>query len=161
MRAIVKLMPAAIIIAPVAVLAADSVQLTPGRWEEIGKVAAMTFGGRSVPGDMFKGEAETTLYCILLNEAREPALFFRGDTRGDQCALRHKSVAHGRIAMSYACDSPDGTPETWTLVGTYAKASYHITWRINTSAEGQPVTITKTMEGRFVGRCTGDEKGRI
>ena len=144
---------------PAASLAADSVQLTPGRWQEIDRTTAMAIAGRQVPANLLPKDVESALYCIPPNEAREPASFFRGNVRGDQCALKQKWVANGQVALSYGCESPDGLPGTWMIKGTYSNRTYQLTWQINTSYEKQPVTITKTMEGRFVGRCTGREKG--
>lgn len=162
MRAIIKSLSAAVIAIPVAAIAADSVQLTPGRWQETDRTIAMTVDGEAVPSNILQDamQVETMFYCIPPSEAQEPALFFRGNVRDDKCALRAKAVANGRIAMSYGCDSEDGGAETWTIDGTYDKQAYAMTWKINSSTGGQPFTLTKTMEGRFLGRCTGDEKGR-
>jgi len=158
MRNVSRFVIAAIALLPVAALAADSVQMTPGRWEERMNLVSATLDGKSLPIDGFPGQNQTEYSCISAAEALDPSAYFLSHSAGDGCDPQG-TVANGHIAITGTCVRND-RPMQMVMDGTYSRETYRVTARATTTVNSQPMVMNILMEARFVGACKGDEKRR-
>jgi len=158
MRIIFKFLTAAAIVVPVTAMAADSVQMTPGRWEERMNLISATLAGQNLPVDGFPGQNQTEYSCISPAEAADPAAYFLSHSSGDGCDP-HGTVANGHISISGTCMRND-RPMQLVLDGTYGRDTYRVTAQATTSVKSQSMVMNIVMDARYVGACKGDEKKR-
>lgn len=142
---------------PVALLAADAHQLTPGRWQVQRKMVSGTLAGSPLPLEALKSGEETKFVCISAEEAREPrAYFLKAGTKG-QCGTPTGEVAGGQLKFSGSCGGPNGGKVQIDLVGSYGRSEYRMTGTGKMIVQNQPMAFDMLIEGRYVGVCKGDE----
>ena len=139
---------------PAAALAADTVTMSPGRWEEITTVVSATIDGKPAPAELLSSANETDYSCISPEEAANPQLHFLQPKPGDIC-VPNGTAANGRIDATATCGTGESA-KTIAVTGTYGSNSYAITARAAVG-EGGKLDILLQLHGRFVGACTGDE----
>jgi uncharacterized protein DUF3617 len=145
---------------PLMALADDSVQMTPGRWQETPTVTKVLRAGVPVPLEVFSSSQEKARFsCLSPAEAKNPTLYFMEHTPGDNCSTPQGSVASGRIAMSAQCKLKDtSAPASISVEGTYAQQSYHTVIKALATFNNTPMEINFDIDGKFVGPCKGDEE---
>ena len=144
---------------PLMALADDTVQMTPGRWQETPTAASVTVNGKRVASGDLTTEAKFS--CIAPNEARNPSLYFMEHSPGDNCAVPEGTVGGGRIAMRSQCRLKNTTtPAAVSVAGRYDAQSYHTDIKaVGSFAESSlPFEITFAIDGKYVGPCKGDEE---
>lgn len=149
-------MPAVLVALSAAALAADSVQLTAGRWEEKMTVQSASLDGKPLSPDAL-GTAEASFTCIPAAEAADPSLYFKKSQASEGCGMPQGVVEGGRISLSGSCNPPGSGAMSLRLEGTYAGTAYRGTATATMVAQGKPLVVTTVIEGRHVGSCTGDE----
>jgi hypothetical protein len=157
MRIINKIILVAALAAPAAAMTGDSVQLVEGRWEERITVTRVTVGGEDLPLESFPGRITTKFTCISPEQARDPRLYFQIPDNDGDCSVPEGVVLGGRMEMSSTCKMDDGTPMKMAVQGNYGRGTYRADVIGDADMQGQPFWLNMTMEGRFVGACTGDE----
>lgn len=158
MRIGFRFLTAATIIVPVAAMAADSVQMVPGRWQETMRLTSMTVEGKTIPLEATKRGNATRFSCISPEMAADPRRHFDEVRPGDECQpLEGGAIANGRLLARARCNLDEKVPFTMTLEGTYARDNYHATINGQGMIGGRAVTVSGTADGTYVGPCTGDE----
>ena len=153
MRRILKVGIAASIFVPVAAMAGDTVQLTPGRWEVTTTFLSVLLDGQPVPNNIFKNQI--AFNCISPAFAVEPARYFLEPDSKKDCKPAG-TVVDGRIAMAGACHMPFGEMMA-SGVGTYQPRSYEIIMKADAAMGGKPLVMNFALRGKYVGACKGDE----
>lgn len=151
-----KFAAAALIVAPAAALAADTIQLTPGRWQVTMITQSVSIGGRPMSRENF--EDHKNFDCITPDVAAEPARYFLLPDRERECKPQG-TVANGRVAMTGECNMRGMGKMMVTSTGTYEPRSLDVTWNAQGIFGGQPVIMIFVMRGRYLGACRGDETG--
>jgi hypothetical protein len=154
MRVSISLALAATALLPATAMAADSVQLTPGRWEETIATVSVSLDGRPLPADAFKNQRSAD--CISPEFALEPSKYFLEPDRQKDCKPSG-SISGGRIAMAGKCTNMPFGEMMVTSTGTYQPKSYEMVMKADAIVEGKPLVINFVMHGEFVGACRGDE----
>jgi len=158
MRLVFKLMAAASIVIPVAALAADSVQMKPGRWQERMRLTSMIVEGKTIPVAADKRNNATRFSCISAQTAADPRRHFDEVQPGDECQpLEGTTVANGRLFARARCNLDEKIPFTMTLEGTYGSENYHAVINGQGMVAGKTVTVSGAADGSYVGTCKGDE----
>ena len=150
---------AAVAVLSTTAMAADSVQLRPGRWIETVIPEEVTMGGTAVP---IPSSPQTKLVCLTEAEAADPRIYFATIKDEDRCGAPTGTVAAGKIALNGNCIQ-DGTPNTSTQIaidGSYHGERYAAKARMNADMDGTPMVVRLSIEGRFDGACRGDEERR-
>ena len=139
-------------------MAADRVQMTPGRWHEVFSFTAMTVGGRPIPVDSLHPPDPVRFHCIGPEEAANPRLYFAASEAGADCKRAEEKVEDGRLAIKLQCKLDENAPVTMVLEGTYGPQSYRLIGNGHGTLDGKPLALSTAVDGKFVGVCTGDEK---
>lgn len=151
-----KWLVAGILAVPLMALADDSVQMTPGRWQETFKVTAATLHGKPISPDAFKGK--TTFSCVSPDQAHDPRLYFTYVSAGGSCEPPRGTVAGGHVSLTTHCSSGGRRPMDIDLQGSYGRQSYRMTGVARGSSADWPLTMTIVVDGAFQGPCKGDEQ---
>ena len=154
MRSVFKFGLAASLCVPIAAMAADSVQLTPGRWEVTTAFLSVLLDGRPLPNDIFKNSVGFD--CISPAFAAEPARYFLEPDSAKDCKPGG-TVADGHIAMAGKCAMPFGDMMA-RGVGTYQSKSYEVIMKADATMDGKPLVMNFALRGKYVGACKGDEE---
>jgi hypothetical protein len=158
MRHITRAGLAAIVAVPAAAMAGDSLQFSPGRWEETITVTAIRVGGQEFH-DAQVGKSERLKFeCISGEEATNPEYYFKHSGEHRKCSGLEGTVAAGRIHLTSNCVDPDIGPGTLVMDGTYGRERYEASVKATGDIRGKPFIIDSVVEGRFVGVCRGDEE---
>lgn len=150
-----RTLPIASAILPAAALAADTVTMSPGRWEETTTVMSATIDGKPAPVDLLSSANETEYSCISPEEAAEPRRYFLQSKEGDKC-VPDGTAANGRIDATATCGG-DGAGKSIVLSGSYGPKTYAMNARVVLAMGAKPLEVQLQLRGRFVGACTGDE----
>lgn len=153
-----KIPAAALIIAPAAALAADTVQLTPGLWEMTTRVADATVNGNAVPLESYSRREETTSGCLSPEKARDPATYFLHISADKECEPAAGVAAGGRLAVTANCKDREG-PLKMAFNGTYDATRFHVVARVEQNVRGAKLVVNMTVDGRLAGLCMGGEAG--
>jgi hypothetical protein len=141
---------------PATALAADTVQLTAGRWEEVTTITGLTLGGKAIALDAMPNRVTTKLTCISAEEALDPAKRFLKPDSQNRCEPGG-TVSGGRIALQGTCTDSKFGRMIVTGAGTYQPKSYEVSARLEGRAMDLPAVITMGIKARHVGICTGAE----
>jgi len=154
MGSILKFGMAASLCLSVAAMAADTVQLTPGRWEVTTTFVTVLLDGQPMPNDLFK--SAPGFDCISPAFAADPARYFLEPDSAKDCKPGG-TVADGHIAMAGKCAMPFGEMMA-RGVGTYQSKSYEVIMKADAIMDGKPLVMNFALRGKFVGACKGDEE---
>jgi len=154
MRGILKFGVAAGLCVPLAAMAADTVHLTPGRWEVNTTFLSVLLDGQPLPNEIFKNSVGFD--CISPAFAAEPPRYFLEPDSAKDCKPGG-TVADGRIAMAGKCAMPLGDMMA-AGVGTYQSQSYEIIMKTDATMDGKPLVMNFALRGKYVGECRGDEE---
>jgi hypothetical protein len=154
MQNIFRIGLAAIGLVPVGALRADSVQMSPGRWEVTTSTESVIVDGQPLSQDLIKDE--TGADCISVDSAREPARYFLKPDDEKACKPRG-TVGAGRIAMTGQCTSKSFGEMMVTGAGTYGSDSFEISFTATSAVGGKPLLMKFVMRGHYAGACRGDE----
>ena len=143
---------------PIAALAADGMQLTAGRWEEVTTITSIRAGGKQVPLDAISGNPATRYRCLSTEEALDPEKYFLKADTARNCEPGG-AVSGGRISLIGSCQDAKMGQMAVTGSGTYQSKSYEVTMTMLGSMKGAPLFIDSTVTGRYVGACTSPERG--
>ena len=141
-------------------IAADSVQLKPGRWIETAVPDWITISGTAVP--LPSKDPQTKHVCLTEAEAADPKLYFATIKDKDRCGVPTGDVAAGKIALIGSCVT-DGAKDTSSQIaidGSYGGERYSANAKMNADMDGKPMVVMLSIEGRFDGACRGDEEKR-
>ena len=151
-----QLVAAFAVIIPFAAVAADSVQMTAGRWEEVSTVTGATLDGKTIPADSVPNGTKTKFSCISANQARDPANFFLKQDKKKHCQPSG-TVSGGRIAMTATCETDKAGRMVISAQGTYQPDRYDIDATSTLEIKQLPFVMSFTSKGRYLGKCLGDE----
>ncbi len=141
-------------ILPAAAVAADSVTMSAGRWEETTTVVSATLDGKPVPPGLLSNADETKFRCISPEEATEPSRFFLQSKPGHSC-VPIGTALDGHVEASAVCGGEP--PKTVSLSGAYGRQNYDMNARATFGMGGKSLSVALRLRGRFVGACTGNE----
>ena len=147
---------AAVVMVPFAAIAADTVQMTEGRWEEVMTVTSASLGGKAISPDTVPDNTKTKFTCISANQSRDPAQYFLKPDKKNACQPSG-TVANGRIAMGGTCNNEKIGSTVIEANGTYQPNSYEIDARATLEIKQMPLILNFTSKGRYVGKCDGTE----
>ena len=151
------MLAAAVAVLPVMALAADSVQMAPGRWMETFTTTGATVAGKAVPASAL-GEPASKAVCMSAAEAADPQTYFQSRSgAGGSCAAPTGSVAGGTLALASTCARPDGATVAIEVKGGYSKDSYNAAIRAQDGTGAAQTVVTMTVSGKYEGACRGDE----
>lgn len=141
-------------------IAADSVQLKPGRWIETAVPEWVTISGTAVP--LPSKDPQTKHVCLTEAEAADPKLYFATIKDTDRCGTPTGDVAGGKIALVGTCitDGAQVTSSQIAIDGSYGGERYSAKAKMNADMDGKPMVVMLSVEGRFEGACRGDEERR-
>jgi hypothetical protein len=148
---------AAIVLLPTIALAADSVQMTAGRWVETFTTTSANIAGKAVPAAQL-GEAVSKPVCMSPAEAADARTFFQSrGGGGSNCADPTGTVGSGKLALVSTCRQDGGAPVVLEVKGDYGAATYNAAIRAQSGAAPSQTVVTMTVTGRYEGACRGDE----
>lgn len=150
------ILAAAIVLVPAMALAADSVQMTPGRWVETFTTTSATIGGTAVPAAQL-GPPASKPVCMTAAEAADARSFFQARSGGSACGDPTGTVGGGAIALAATCARDGAAPVAIEVKGTYGKATYNAAIRAQGGSGATGTLVTMTVTGRYEGACRGDE----
>ena len=133
----------------------SGLSLQPGQWELRTEVVRMNVPNMPAGMSPPMPPPTTVRYCLTAAQASQPnANFLTGSGESGGCHSENMSVAGGHIQGSVVC-SNEGTNMRSDMTGQFTPASYEISQRVHTSAQGMEMD----MESRTTGRRTGDCPG--
>ena len=153
-----RVVASGLIIMSTTTLAADSVQLRPGRWIETAIAESAMMNGK--PIELPRAGPQTKHVCLTIAEAADPKLYFATVKNKDRCGMPTGSVNAGRIALVGKCTNggKSETPSEIAIDGSYGGEAYAAKARMKTDMDGQAMTVVISVNGRFDGACHGDEE---
>lgn len=154
MRVVIRFAFAACALLSATATAADTVQLTPGRWEETISTLSVLLDGRPISTDSVKNQRDAD--CISPEFALEPEKYFLEPDRQKDCKPSG-SISGGRIAMTGKCTNMPFGEMMVTSIGTYQPKAYEIVMKADAIVKGKQLVMNFVMHGEFVGACRGDE----
>lgn len=140
-------------------LAADSVQLKPGRWLETMVPKSIVVAGK--PLDIANSTSTIKIVCLSAAEGAEPRLYFAAIKDKDRCVAPTGGVANGKIALASRCSNGDKIKPIAAeldVQGTYGGENYAVTAKMSTLVDGKAAVMTMDATGHFEGPCRGDEE---
>ncbi len=147
---------------PAGTIAADSIQLTPGRWIETATPESITVGDQVQ--DISPGDTKTKSLCLSAAEGADPRKYFAVAEQNALCTPPIGTVAGGKIALGNHCAKDpakaDSQERELEINGTYGAESYAAKAVMTTSFGNAPVVIQLAIAGHFDGACHGDEDPR-
>ena len=149
-----KLAATALVIVPAAALAADTVQLTAGRWEILSATSAAR-DGRAIP-PAFLPQAVPTYRCLSPAIAADPTGYF---LKAITCGSPEGRAAAGSVRIKTRCTSPNGVKISMDVSGSYSSTSYDIVTHSVGKLSGITLDTIFHDRARYVGSCRGDESG--
>ncbi len=157
MRGLKQSLMIATIVIPTMAIAADTVTMTAGRWEETITVTRATVNDVLIPSSALGESGKNTYSCLSADEAADPVKYFLSREEGDQC-IPTGSVADGRVAAEAACTGSDKKPFKVRVAGTYGARTYAISANSDLASDVGNIKIELNITGRHVGACRGDEE---
>jgi len=149
-----KITAAALLVLPVAAIAADTVQLKPGRWEVQSATSAAS-NGRAIP-PAFVPNTPPAYRCLSPATAANPTGYF---LKATNCGAPEGRAEGGNIRLKTRCTSPNGVKISMDVSGTYTSDSYDVVTRSIGKLKGVTLDTTFHDRARYVGPCQGDETG--
>ena len=146
---------------PAMAIAADSVQLKPGRWIETATPESIMVGGKAQP--LAPEDTKTKTLCLTDAEAAEPRLYFATAEDNDLCTAPSGTVAGGKIDLGNICRADAASRQEERVLkidGSYGPERYAAKASMKTHAGANDVEIRIAVAGRFDGACKGDEDPR-
>ena len=148
---------AALVLAlPLMAMAADTVTLSPGLWEQTVTTTALTIGGEPRSLDEMPERTRTFTTCISEAEAADPTLFFMSRAGGGSCGAPTGTVADGKLALAATCDGDTGTAIV-ELQGNYSAHSFSAKVKAQSTIAGAPAVAEITLTGEHKGLCPVEE----
>lgn len=144
---------AAILLLPMAALAADSTHLSPGRWSESLRMDSATIDGRALGERQLDRSANVRHVCIGAEEAADPRRYFTAHTSGGECSAPEGVVADGRIDLSATCGAM-----AMRMTGSFASDRFDAVVSSSFDRNGKRAEMRSRLEGRLVGACDGSEE---
>lgn len=144
---------------PAVALAADSVQVKPGRWVETAIPTSILVNGQAQP--ISPSETTVKKRCLSAAEGADPRLYFGTTGRKALCTPPSRTVAAGEVAIANHCDkdpaSPDSQARDLSITGTYGAQRYAAKAVMTTKFGDAPIEVHLAVTGQFDGQCKGDE----
>ena len=152
-----QLIGAIALVIPFAAIAADSVEIKAGRWEEVMTMTGMTLDGKPIPMSTLSDDPKSKLVCISPAESKDPAKHFLSVGQNDKCTPNGMITA-GQIHLIGKCSDDKLADMFITGEGSYDLSKYHVNAKMTGKLKERPVAMTMTVEGRHVGACDGSER---
>lgn len=146
---------------PAMAIAADSVQLKPGRWIETATPESIMVGGKAQP--LAPEDTKTKTLCLTDAEGTDPRLYFATAEDNALCTAPSGSVAGGKIDLGNTCRADAASQQEERVLkidGSYGPERYLVKASMKTHAGPNDVEIRIDVAGRFDGACKGDEDPR-
>ena len=127
--------------------------LQAGEWETTVEVLSMEMPGMPAGMPTPTIPAVTTRHCLTPEEAAQPnAEFFSGNTEGASCERENFTIGDGRVSGIITCTSEGATMRS-EMNGQFGAASYEMTARTQTTAQGMTMNGETRITARRVGDC--------
>lgn len=147
---------------PAMAIAADSVQMKPGRWIETAVPTSIMVAGK--PQAIGPEQSKTKSICLSDAEAANPRSYFAVAVKTKACTQPMGGVADGKIELASSCAkdpaAADSEARAIKINGTYGAENYAAKAVMTTKFNTAPVELKLDITGRFDGVCKGDEDPR-
>ena len=155
-RAIKISLATALLATSLTALAPDEVLFSPGRWQLTERALSVTENGRERPVSPPKGEGVVVFFRCFSGQADDSDLV--ANFTNPDCDWTG-TAADGTIALTGQCKNTVTGPVKEVLQGTYDGQKLKFSRRLEIEVEGNSFAVTSSIDGRFVGKCKGDEEG--
>jgi len=135
---------------------------SPGKW-----VSKMTIEKIEIPGlppevqGMMKsqmGKVNESSSCLTPEEAEKPDADFFQPGPDSGCTYNSFKMGGGKIAADMTCEQ-EGMAQNMKMAGTYGEESYAMKVSADGNMQGQPMSMTMSVESRRVGECDAEGEG--
>ena len=158
-----RLLALALVAIPAMAIAADSVQMKPGRWIETAVPTSIMVAGK--PQAIGPEQSKTKSICLSDAEGADPHSYFAVAVKTTACTQPMGPVAGGKIELASSCAKDpavaDSEARSIKINGTYGAENYAAKAVMTTRFNNAPVEFKLDITGRFDGVCKGDEDPRM